>query len=99
LLTNIMIYWVTGTIHASTRWYAAHRRRPPAAMRPDRIEVPSAVADFPRETVRVPRSAVERKLNLVQWSEMERGGHFAAMEQPGVLVPDIRRFFRTLRTE
>ena len=97
LLTNVMIYWVTGTIHASTRWYAAHRRRPPAAMRPERIEVPTAVADFPRETVRVPRSAAERKYQLVQWTEMERGGHFAAMEQPGALVEDVRRFFRGIR--
>jgi pimeloyl-ACP methyl ester carboxylesterase len=97
LLTNVMIYWVTGTIHASTRWYAAHRRRPPVAMRPERIDVPSAVADFPSETVRVPRSAVERKLDLVQWTEMERGGHFAAMEQPEALTADVRRFFRGIR--
>jgi pimeloyl-ACP methyl ester carboxylesterase len=97
LLTNVMIYWVTGSIHASTRWYAAHRRRPPAAMRLERIDVPSAVADFPGETVRVPRSAVERKLDLVQWTEMERGGHFAAMEQPETLTADVRRFFRSIR--
>jgi pimeloyl-ACP methyl ester carboxylesterase len=97
LLTNVMIYWVTGSIHASTRWYAAHRRRPPVAMRPERIDVPSAVADFPSEVVRVPRSAVERKLDLVQWTEMERGGHFAAMEQPEALTADVRRFFRGIR--
>jgi len=97
LLTNVMLYWVTGTIHASMRWYAAHRRRPPAAMRPERIEVPTAIADFPKETVRVPRSAAERKYNLVQWSEMARGGHFAAMEQPEALVEDIRRFFGGIR--
>lgn len=97
LLTNVMLYWATGTIHASTRWYAAHRRRPPAAMRPDRIEVPTAVADFPKEAVRVPRSAVERKYRLVQWTEMPRGGHFAAMEQPDALVADVRRFFRAVR--
>jgi len=97
LITNVMLYWVTGTIHASTRWYAAHRKRPPAAMRPVRIEVPTAVADFPKETVRVPRSAVERKYHLVQWNEMARGGHFAAMEQPEVLVEDVRRFFRRFR--
>ena len=99
LLTNVMLYWVTGTIHASTRWYAAHKRRPPASMRPDtRIEVPTAVADFPAETVRVPRSAAERKYDLRQWTEMPAGGHFAAMEQPALLVEDVRRFFRSIRT-
>ncbi len=97
LLTNVMIYWVTGTIHASTRWYAAHRRRPPAAMRPERIEVPTAVADFPKEPVRVPRSAAQRKFDLVQWTEMQQGGHFAAMEQPDALAEDIQRFFRGIR--
>jgi pimeloyl-ACP methyl ester carboxylesterase len=97
LLTNIMLYWATGTIHASIRWYAAHRRRPPAAMRPERIPVPTAVADFPHESVRVPRSAVARKVDLRQWTTMPRGGHFAAMEQPELLVEDIRKFFRGLR--
>jgi len=97
LLTNIMLYWVTGTIHASTRWYAAHRHRPPAAMRPERIDVPTAIADFPRESVRVPRSAVARKVDLQQWTTMPRGGHFAAMEQPELLVEDVRKFFRRFR--
>ena len=97
LLTNVMLYWATGTIHASMRWYAAHRRRPPAAMRPERIEVPTAIADFPRESVRVPRSAVARKVDLQQWTTMPRGGHFAAMEQPELLVEDIRKFFRRFR--
>lgn len=98
LLTNVMLYWVTGSIHASVRQYAAHRRRPPAAMRPERIEVPTAIADFPKEPVRVPRSAALRKFDLVQWSEMPRGGHFAAMEQPEALVQDVRRFFRRFRS-
>ena len=66
-------------------------------MRPVRVEVPTAVADFPKETVRVPRSAVERKFDLVQWTEMAAGGHFAAMEQPEALVEDVRRFFRRFR--
>ena len=91
---TVTLLWRMGS---GQRWYAAHRQRPPAAMRPERIEVPSAVADFPRETVRVPRSAVERKLDLRQWTEMEHGGHFAAMEQPEALVADVRRFFRGIR--
>jgi pimeloyl-ACP methyl ester carboxylesterase len=99
LLTNVMLYWASGSIHASMRYYAAHRRAPPAAVRPVRIEVPTAIADFPGEVVRVPRSAVERKYRLVQWTEMPSGGHFAALEEPELLVDDIRRFFRRFRGE
>ena len=66
-------------------------------MRPERIEVPTAIADFPRESVRVPRSAVARKVDLQHWTTMPRGGHFAAMEQPELLVEDVRNFFRRFR--
>ena len=97
LLTNSTIYWATGTIRSSMHWYLEHRTNPPAAVRPERIDVPTGVAAFPREVMRVPRSAVERKYDLRQWSPMPRGGHFAAMEQPGPLVDDIRSFFRLLR--
>jgi len=62
------------------RYYAAHRRRPPVAVRPERIAIPTAIADFPGELIRVPRSAVERKYDVVQWTEMPSGGHFAAIE-------------------
>jgi microsomal epoxide hydrolase len=97
LLTNVMLYWASGSIHASMRYYAAHRRNPPAAVRHVRIAVPTAIADFPAEVVRVPRSAVERKYDVVQWTPMPRGGHFAALEEPELLVEDIRRFFRRFR--
>ena len=52
---------------------------------------------FPAEVYRPPRSWVERQYNLVRWTEMPRGGHFAAMEEPELLVDDIRAFFRPLR--
>jgi pimeloyl-ACP methyl ester carboxylesterase len=97
LLTNVTVYWVTGTIRSSMHWYLEHRRRPPAFTRPERIAVPTGVAAFPREVMRTPRSAVERKYDLRRWTTMERGGHFAALEQPAALVEDIRAFFRTLR--
>ena len=97
LLTNAMLYWASGCIRSSVQWYAAHRRRPPAAVRPVRIEVPTGVADFPKEVVRPPRSAVERKYRLVHWSEMARGGHFAALEEPRALALDVQRFFRAFR--
>jgi len=97
LLTNAMLYWATGTMRSSMHWYLEHRRNPPAAVRPVRIETPTGVAAFPREVMRVPRSAVARKYDLRRWTEFPRGGHFAAMEQPDALLEDIRTFFRDFR--
>jgi pimeloyl-ACP methyl ester carboxylesterase len=97
ILTNATIYWATGTIRASMHYYLEHRRNPPAAVRPVRIDVPTGVAMFPKEVMRVPRTAIERKYDLRRYTDMPRGGHFAAMEQPAALVDEIRAFFRPLR--
>jgi microsomal epoxide hydrolase len=97
LLTNVMLYWVTQTIRPSMHYYYEHRASPPVAMRPERVDVPTAIAMFPREVMQVPRSAVERKYQLRQWTTMAHGGHFAAMEQPHALVADIRTFARSFR--
>ena len=61
------------------------------------IETPCGFANFPAEINAAPRSWVERGCNLVHWSEFDRGGHFAAIEEPDLLVEDIRAFFRPLR--
>ena len=66
-------------------------------MRPESVDVPTAVAMFPREVMTVPRSAVERKFDLRRWTAMQQGGHFAAMEQPDALIDDIRAFCREIR--
>jgi pimeloyl-ACP methyl ester carboxylesterase len=97
LLTNATIYWVTETIRSSMHVYYEHRHHPPVAMRPERIDVPTGVAMFPGEVMRVPRTAVARKYDLRRWTDMPAGGHFAAMEQPDALVEEIRAFFRPLR--
>ena len=97
LLTNATLYWVTGTIRSSMHYYWEHRVRPPVAVRPQRVDVPTAVAVFPREVLPPPRSAAARKYDLRRWTEFPRGGHFAAMEQPDALVEDIRAFFRDFR--
>ena len=97
LLTNVMIYWLTATIGSSMQYYWAHRHAPPVALRPERIEVPTGVALFPKEVTRPPRSAVERKYALVRWTEMPRGGHFPALEAPDDLVRELRAFFRAIR--
>jgi pimeloyl-ACP methyl ester carboxylesterase len=97
LLTNIMIYWVTETINSSTRLYYEARHTPTTVPRPERVEVPTGAAIFPKELARVPREAAERLYNIQHWTEMPSGGHFAALEKPQELVNDIRAFFRPLR--
>ena len=95
LLTNITIYWATMSITSSARLYYENRH---AGNRyPQRIEVPTAVALFPGELALPPRKWVERQYNLVHWREMAKGGHFAALEAPELLVDDIRAAFRALR--
>ncbi len=94
LLTNITIYWATGTAASSTRIYYENRVAPPVT---GRVTVPTACALFPKEITTPPRKWVEARYNLVRWTPMPRGGHFAALEQPELLVNDVREFFRTLR--
>jgi pimeloyl-ACP methyl ester carboxylesterase len=97
LLTNVMIYWVTETIHSSTRLYYETRQRPLQLSAARRIATPVAVTVFPKEIAMPPRTLAERALNITRWTMMPRGGHFAAMEEPELLAEDIREFFRPLR--
>ena len=94
LLTNVMLYWVTQTGASSTRIYYENRV---AAPNPARVTVPTACALFPKEISVPPRKWVEARYNLVRWTDMPRGGHFAALEQPQLLIDDVRAFFRTVR--
>jgi pimeloyl-ACP methyl ester carboxylesterase len=94
LLTNITIYWVTQTATSSARIYYENQRAKPAQ---GRVQVPTACAVFPKEISIPPRRWVEAQYNLTRWTEMPRGGHFAALEEPELLVEDIRAFFRTVR--
>ncbi len=96
LLTNISIYWFTQTITSSVRMYYESRRYDGRPF-PARVDVPTAVANFPGELAAPPRAWVEKQFNLVHWSFPERGGHFAALEAPDLLVRDIQQAFRTLR--
>ena len=100
LLTNIMVYLVTGSFNTASWIYYGRREEGGRVMSPEgkRVEVPTAVALFPAEMLAwPPRSYVERVYNVTQWSEMSRGGHFAALEQPGLLIDDLRAFARSLR--
>jgi pimeloyl-ACP methyl ester carboxylesterase len=95
LLTNITLYWVTESITSSARIYYENQRA--SGGQGGRVEVPTACAVFPKEIAIPPRRWVETRYNLKRWTEMPRGGHFAALEQPELLVDDIRAFFRDLR--
>ncbi len=96
LLTNITIYWTTQTIKSSfLPYYEGQDDAPEDAG--SRVEVPAGVAIFPKDIVPAPREYGERIFDVRRWTEMPRGGHFAAMEEPELLVEDIRAFFRDLR--
>ena len=99
LLTNVSIYWFTQTIGSSMRLYWEGRQRPLRFAHGERVQVPCAVAHFPKELPLPPRSWVERVYDVQRWSKMPRGGHFAALEQPTLLAEDIRAFFRPIRRE
>ena len=97
VLTILTIYWVTGTIASANRLYF-DRDRPPRSLAPgQRVEVPCAVAIFPGDIDRPPREWAERAYRLERFTTMPRGGHFAAWEEPDLLVHDLREFFRPLR--
>ena len=95
LLTNIMIYWVTQTINSSIRFYYEESHAP-SLKTGQRVEVPVAMALFPKDTP-APRALAERTLRIERWTEMPRGGHFPALEEPELLVEDLRAFYRSLR--
>jgi len=96
LLTNITIYWVTQTATSSARLYYESRNAP-TSRQMGRIETPTGAIIFPYELFITPRRWAEASYNITHWTEVERGGHFAALEQPEVLVNDLREFFRPLR--
>ena len=105
LLTNVMIYWVTGTIESAflpyhdfmnagaTTWIVEAFKNWVGSSR-----VPAGFARFPKDISDPPREWAERFFNVQRWTEMPSGGHFAAMEEPDRLVEDIRAFFRPRRS-
>ncbi len=98
VLSNVMWYLVSGTEWSSVWFYRGNADEVP----PPRgaIAVPTGFAAFPREMTALepPRSALERDFNLVQYTKMPRGGHFACFEQPQLFVEDVRTFFRRFRS-
>jgi epoxide hydrolase len=96
MLTDVTLYWLTGTAGSSAQLYFEHDRSGSWGPPPP-TTTPTGVAVFGRDVVLPIRRTAEASNAIVHWSEFDRGGHFAAMEQPGVLVQDVRTFFRRLR--
>ena len=99
LLANIMIYILTKTFNSASWVYYGRREEGGRFFPKDfkKIKVPTAIAVFPKEMSEwPPRSYVDRIFNIKRWTKMPKGGHFAAMEQPNLLVKDIVEFSKTL---
>lgn len=95
MLDDISLYWLTDTATSAARLYWENNANNFNAVS---VSVPAAVTVFPGEIYRAPRSWAERSYhNLVYWSEVERGGHFAAWEQPELFAAEIRAAFRLMR--
>jgi pimeloyl-ACP methyl ester carboxylesterase len=99
LLTNVSVYWFTETITSAIRLYKEAAPVPLKFGPGERIAPPLGFAAFPGEVALPPRQWLARVYNIRRWTEMPRGGHFAAMEQPNALAEDIRAFFRPLRRQ
>jgi len=105
LLTNLTVYWATGTINSSFRFYYDAANAGAMTWIVEMVKkwagsstVPTGFASFPHDLLPPPREWAERFFNIQRWTEMPSGGHWAATEEPELLAEDIRAFFRPLRT-
>jgi pimeloyl-ACP methyl ester carboxylesterase len=89
-----MFYWATNSAASSARLYWESFS---VFGKQQTVELPTGVARFPKEINLAPRSWCEAAYNITRWTSMPRGGHFAAFEQPGLFIDDVRAFFRTIR--
>ena len=94
-LTNVMLYWLTQTIHSSMRVYyeSAHHFSPNMGKR---VEIPTAMFMFTHDVALAPREWEERTYNVQRWTESPSGGHFAEWEEPAEVANDLRLFFNNL---
>jgi pimeloyl-ACP methyl ester carboxylesterase len=100
VLDNITLYWLTGTGASAARsyWEGAHSGSPAVGQVTPRVDLPVGFTTFPGEIFRAPRSWVEAVYpNVVYFHEADRGGHFAAWEEPDLFSEEIRAAFRLLR--
>ena len=99
LLLATTLYWFGDSFASSVRFYANSFKRPwtPRFNGQPTLRAPTGIAEFPKELRKVPQALAREHANLVHWTEMPRGGHFAASEEPELLVQDLRAFFKGLR--
>jgi pimeloyl-ACP methyl ester carboxylesterase len=99
LIDNLMLYWLTGTATSAARLYyeSAHAGTGALSTWSGHVDVPTGFAKYPYEILQTPRVWAEKRYNLVHYSEQDRGGHFAAFEQPQLFAADVTAFAETLR--
>jgi pimeloyl-ACP methyl ester carboxylesterase len=96
ILENITLYWLTGTAVSSARLYWESKL---AFFAPKGVAIPVAVSAFPDEIYTAPRSWTERAYpKLIHYNRLDKGGHFAAWEQPRIFAEELRAAFKPLRT-
>jgi microsomal epoxide hydrolase len=97
MLANVSLYWFTGAIGSSFWPYYARMHGPWPIPEGRTVDVPMGYAQFPKEIIRPPRTFAEKiYTDIRRWSVMEKGGHFAALEQPEALAREIQGFFQLL---
>ncbi|XP_036236354.1 epoxide hydrolase 1 isoform X4 [Molothrus aeneus] len=102
LLTNIMIYWVSGCIVSSMRFYKENLQKGIGTQKHEKltVQVPTGIAAFPNEILHIPQAWAKKKYtNIVSFHFMPRGGHFAALEEPELLAKDILQFVDKVEKE
>jgi hypothetical protein len=92
ILTNVTIYWATNAIASSMRLYLESARTALRFELGERVRVPCGIARFPYEAPFPPRTWIERAYDVVHWTDMPQGGHFAALEAPERLAADVIEF-------
>ena len=97
LLSNVTLYWMTETISSSCRLYYESKKAPLHFEQGEEVRVPSGIAHFPKEAPFPPRAWIERGYKVQHWTEMPRGAHFAASEEPKLWLAILPSFFRSLR--
>ena len=96
MLDNISLYWFTNSAASSARIYFENATH---TYNGGHIDLPMAATVFPAEIYKAPRKWAEAMWpNLFYWNEVDRGGHFAAFEQPALFAQEMRNAFRTIRT-
>ena len=96
IITNVMLYWITGSFSSAIRLYSESYYNPWELQSGQRIEVPTAVAAYPHELAPIVRKRAEKYYNVVHYNEYSEGGHFAVHERAEEMADDLREFFRPL---